>query len=64
MAVSNSMEEPLSEEFRGLFRRRAPGAQEPPAFHIDGVIEMNSTIDMGTQASLRRRSILTSVDAG
>jgi branched-chain amino acid transport system substrate-binding protein len=26
MAVSNSMEEPMSKEFRGLFRRRSPGA--------------------------------------
>jgi ABC-type branched-subunit amino acid transport system substrate-binding protein len=25
MAISNSMEEPLSKEYRGLFRRRAPG---------------------------------------
>lgn len=26
MAVSNSMEEPMSKEYRGLFRRRSPGA--------------------------------------
>jgi ABC-type branched-subunit amino acid transport system substrate-binding protein len=26
MATANSMEEPISKEFRGLFRRRAPGA--------------------------------------
>jgi ABC-type branched-subunit amino acid transport system substrate-binding protein len=26
MAVSNSMEEPLSKEYKGLFRRRAPGS--------------------------------------
>jgi branched-chain amino acid transport system substrate-binding protein len=26
MATANSMEEPLSKEYRGLFRRRAPGA--------------------------------------
>ena len=25
MAVSNSMEDPLSKEYHGLFRRRAPG---------------------------------------